>query len=228
MAQTTLRTPEQLRGRILEQLLWDSRLDASGIRVEMDGDTVRLTGTVATFADSRAAEDDARAIAGVGAVVNALVVRYPEGVTLPSDADIESNIRSIFFWSSSIPSSRVRPSVIDGVVTLEGSVDTYWQKLKAEELAADVIGVIGVDNRLAVVPTESYHDEAIAGSIIAALDRNINIDTRSINVEVENGTVTLSGTVSDWTSLREAEKTALYMSGVKAVTNNLTVRPTPQ
>lgn len=228
MEQTTARASEQITAMILEQLLWDSRVNASEIRVNVDDSTVKLTGTVPTYADLKAAEEDAWNTPGVISVTNALSVRYPQGTRLPCDTDIESNIRNIFLWSSSIPASRVQLSVVYGVVILEGSVNTYWQKLKAEELAADVVGVIDVNNRLAVVPTQSYHDEAIAHGVIAALERNININTRSLNVEVENGMVILSGIVPDWTSLREAEKTALYISGVKSVTNDLAVRPTPK
>jgi len=228
MAQATLLTSEQIKTRILEQLLWDNRVDATDIKVEVQENTVRIVGSVPTFQERRLAEEDALSIPGVTVVHNELTVKYPKGITLPDDADIQSNIRNVFFLVSSFDASRIRIAVNGGVVVLDGSVDTYWQKLKAEELAADVVGVIDIQNRLAVVPTETYHDEAIAKNVIDALDRNVNIDARSIDVEVENGVVTLSGVVPDWTSLREAENAALYTAGVTGVNNNLTVKPTPK
>lgn len=228
MATTTTISPEQVKTRILEQLLWDNRLDASDIQVDVRENTVHLNGSVPTFQERRLAEEIVLYTPGVSVVRNELAVKYPKGITLPSDADIESNIRNIFFLVSSFDASRIQLSVRNGTVTLDGSVDNYWQKLKAEELAADVAGVIDIHNRLAVVPTETYHDEAIAKDVIAALERNVNVDARSIDIEVENGTVTLSGTVPDWTSLREAENTALYTGGVTAVNNNLAVKPSPE
>jgi osmotically-inducible protein OsmY len=78
-----------------------------------------------------------------------------------------------------------------GEVTLEGAVPTYWEKIKAEKISLEAAGSTRVINQLAVVPTRDYVDEAIAEDIIAAIDRNINIDAECVNVKVERSVVSL-------------------------------------
>jgi osmotically-inducible protein OsmY len=64
--------------------------------------------------------------------------------------------------------------------------------------AEEVISVLGVTNKLAVVTTESIKDEGIADDVIAAMDRHVNVDAQAVNVHVTGGVVTLTGTVSSW------------------------------
>jgi osmotically-inducible protein OsmY len=100
-------------------------------------------------------------------------------------------------------------------------VDTYWKKIKAAELVSDILGVMGVDNALSVVPTEGRLDTLIADDIMATLKRSTNIDINTVEVTVENGVVTLSGTVPDWSALQKAEAVARYTGGIVDVINDL-------
>jgi osmotically-inducible protein OsmY len=45
-----------------------------------------------------------------------------------------------------------------------------------------------------------------------------------VNVKVENGNVTLSGTVEDWQAKLAAYNAALYTAGVKEVNDNIQVQ----
>ena len=112
----------------------------------------------------------------------------------------------------------------NGRVTLRGSVDTLWKKIRIEELTLGLNGVLGITNELAVVPTERYVDKAIAEDIEAALDRNVNIDVDLIELKVENGKVTLSGTVGSLPDFRAAQKIAENTPGMLMVDNELIIR----
>jgi len=114
-------------------------------------------------------------------------------------------------------------TVANGMVTLEGTVEDTWQKWRAEDLVADLSGVILVENHLTVVPTESFVDQDIAEDIESALERNLYVVADDVTVEVENGTVTLSGTVTSWAARRAAYEAALYTTGVVDVRNLLSV-----
>jgi len=66
-------------------------------------------------------------------------------------------------------------------------------------------------------------DARIEEDVNEALTRDPDVDASNIDVHVENGEVTLSGTVSDRRAKRRAEDDALACSGVHDVHNRLTV-----
>lgn len=214
---------EQIRTDIENQLFWDSRIDETGVTVMVVNGEVTLKGTVSTFMAKQAAEDDAWVIPGVIAVENNITVEYPTTVTLPTDDDIKSNVKNVFTWNAVMDAQDLEVSVSDGIVTLRGSVDSYWKMLRAEELVLDVRGVLGVVNEMAVVPTEDFVDETIAEDIVNALKRRPNINVDDITVEVDEGVATLTGTVPNAYGRTMARDAALYTPGVVGINNYLMV-----
>jgi osmotically-inducible protein OsmY len=215
-------TSEKIKKQVVDQLYWDSRVDASDIEVEVEGGEVALTGDVPSYSARQAATSTVWSIDGVTAVDNQLSVEYPSTIGFPSDAEVRSNIESILLWNTEIDSSEIDISVQDHIVTLEGTVDSYWKKMRSADLA-DVTGVFEVVNKLAVVPTEDYVDEDIAGDVTDALERNLYVNVDDVTVKVKDGEVTLTGTVSSWTAYRSAEDSAFYTLGVRDVDNRLTI-----
>jgi osmotically-inducible protein OsmY len=114
-------------------------------------------------------------------------------------------------------------TVSRGWITLEGSVEAFWEKVQAENQVLDLWGVIGVTNKLTVVPTENVADEAIAEDVVGALDRNANVSVDDVDVTVRNGIVTLNGTVPSRIAKSAAYNSALYTEGVTDVDNKLIV-----
>ncbi|MFO7956814.1 MAG: BON domain-containing protein [Candidatus Brocadiia bacterium] len=214
---------EDIKRDAVDQLYWDSRIDASDVTVSVDGGIVTLSGTVSAPDERRAAVGDVCAIAGVLRVNDELSVRHPEGLPLPDDAEILNNVQSILSASASVDSSGVRVSVDAGIVTLEGTVNAYWHRAECEEMALGVWGVVEVENDLAVVPTEDVEDKAIAEDIVAALERSAEVDAEDITVEVDNGVVTLEGTVPDWAAHEMVRDAARYTRGVRQIDDELAV-----
>lgn len=214
---------EKIKKDIIDQLSWDGRVDAADIQVEvLDKGRVRLSGTVPTYMALLAAAEDVRAVAGVTDVQNDIIVKYqPERVRF--DEDITNDILDILGFDPDIDILNIDVTVRNGMVTLQGNVDNYWKKIKAEELVGNVRGVTELIDKLAIVPTETYADTRIADDVVAALDRNISVDVKTINVKVENGVVTLSGTVPSWTARYAARDTARYTAGVKDVRDELAI-----
>jgi len=217
------KNPQKLKNRIQDQLLWDSRVNASDINVEVIDGTARLTGTVPTYSDRRYAGLDALLTAGINDVDNRLIVRYPQKYAIPTDDGIAENLRNAFRWNSNIDASQIVVSVNAGIVTLTGSVDMYWKKFRAEQIAADMTGVTNVVNELTIVPTRSYSDQAIAKDIESSFARNTSLDVKNIDVKVSNGRVTLTGTVPDGYSFRQADYIARYTAGVISIDNQLVI-----
>jgi len=213
---------EQVKKDVVDQLYWDTSVDASKTKVEVADGKVTLSGTVSSYPARRAAHTDALVVPGVTSVDNQLVVELPPALPLPDD-ELEERIVRVLEWSTGVEPEDTRVSVNGGWVTLEGSVDAYWKKAGAEELVSDLIGVVTVANQLAVVPTESVVDKAIADDVVSALERNAAVDARSINVEVENGVVILSGVVPNASAVREALGSARYTAGALDVVNKLRI-----
>ena len=213
---------EAIAKDVVDSLYWDSRVDASKVSVKVDDGIVTLSGTVPSYSSRAAASEDAWLITGVRNVENELTVDFQ--LEVPSDSEIKSNIEQAFTWDNDLYPFNVSVDLVAGWVTLGGTVDAFWKKVRAEDMAFGMRGVVGVTNKIAVVPTQTIGDESLAETIINALDRNVNVNVDDINVTVENGTVALNGTVPSWSAKRAAYDTARYTLGVKEVKDQTTVR----
>jgi len=156
-------------------------------------------------------------------VDNELKVRFPRDFTTPEDADITNTIDTKLLWDNQVNSSNISIQKVDGIVTLSGTVETFWEKTRAEDIAFNTNGVIDIINDLSVSPVKAVVDKDIENDIKSAYRRSVFIDDDNIDVNVENGIVTLTGTVSGAGAKTRAHNIAMYTSGVVDVMNNLIV-----
>jgi osmotically-inducible protein OsmY len=113
----------------------------------------------------------------------------------------------------------------DGVVTLTGSVDDYSQKVAAEKAVKRIFGVKGVANELLVRMARERTDTDIAKDAIYLLECDVHFMGGKVMVTVEDGLLTLEGTV-EWNFQKvAAEKAMQCISGVEAVANLIEVVP---
>lgn len=218
------RLSEDIKKDVVDQLYWDDRINASKVNIDVSEDgKVSLNGTVPHYRARDAAEQDAWSVAGVSSVENNLSVEFPETFTVPTDEDIKSNVETSLLLNDDIDSSEIDVSVVGGVVTLEGEIDAYWKKIKAENLTSETSGVISVRNKLSIVPTESVVDESIADSITSSIDRSFEVSVDDVTVKVKNGVVTLLGTVPDWNAYDAAMDAARYTAGVTDIKDELII-----
>ena len=227
MQQTLKRTDSMLHQEVSEQLAWDSRLDASGISTTVTNGEVVLGGYVPSFAQRLLAENTVRAVPWVRSVRNELAIMLPATPGTDEDRRTRENIVNLIKIHSEIDERKVAVAVTAGTVTLEGTVASFWQKVKVESIAAEVTGVTGIANKLSVVPTRDIADEMIAEDITTALGRTMAVDITSINVEVVQGTVTLGGIVNDRIAFATASEIVHCTEGVINVINNLIIERLP-
>ena len=113
----------------------------------------------------------------------------------------------------------------DGVVTLSGFVDDYAQKVAAEKSVKRLFGVKGLANELLVRMVCERTDTDIAKDAIHLLESDVHFPSGKVTVTVEDGLLTLEGTV-EWNFQREAaERVVQRIRGVKAVANLIEVAP---
>lgn len=218
-----MRDDEDIKVDIAEQLNWDARIDASEVSITVNNGDVTLSGHVPTMAAKSAAFDNAYLVEGVLSVTDDLKVEIPETKVTPADVEIRDNVEMALSINSVVDTEKIDISVNQGWVSLEGTVNAFWKKINVEREALDVNGVLGVSNNIAVVPTDSYEDEKIAREINNALERNIQVNADDITVRVENGAVTLDGTVKTNNAKSTAYDAAQYTSGVTSVKNRVRV-----
>ena len=214
---------EQIKKAVVEMLYWDNRVDASDIHVEVNDGVVTFTGTVPSYGTKETSLFVAWKVPGVRKVNNNSFVKFPTTTKILTDSQIEESIRKQLEWNDSTSRENIQVTVNKGEVSLEGHVDAYWKMFRAQKLASDVIGVVDIDNKLTVVPTENIEDQVIATNIINAIDRSNLLKTEDIDVKVKHGIVTLSGTLPT-RSLGEAALEFAYNTiGVKEVKDRLHV-----
>jgi osmotically-inducible protein OsmY len=218
-----MRTDEQIKTDVVADLAWDDRIDATAIEVSVENSEVTLKGSVNSLLAKRVAEENTWTTMGVLQVDNQLEVEYPEAVEVPTDEEIDDRVTSKYQWDLDLRSFKLDVDVNAGLVELTGSVNSLWKKYHAETLAENVTGVLAVTNKIAVVPSEDYTDEAIAEDITATINRRLDVNVNNVDVTVEDGKVTLSGSVADWAAWRSALDAALYTLGAVEVEDNLNI-----
>lgn len=218
-----MREDEEIIADVANQLKWDARIESKQISVKVREGHVDLEGKVPTMTGKTAAFEDAEQVDGVQSVSNNLDIQRPTTKTVPSDAQIQENVQTSLSFKSDVEAYKLDVTVDNGWVTLEGTVNAYWEKISAGEEAVEVNGVLGVSNNLAVVPTEDFLDESIAEEIVQALERNVFVTAEDIDVTVKGGNVTLKGMVKTITAKNAAYETALYTPGVTDVDNQIIV-----
>jgi osmotically-inducible protein OsmY len=219
------RSNEEIKKDVMDQLHWDGRVCEAHVHVDVSEGEVQLTGTVPNYTAYLAAEEDAWDMTGVRFVRNNLVVTCPAGMTIPQDMEIKAGIENALGSHPDIDATDIDVSVENGSVALRGSVDSFWKKLRANEMALSFRGVRGMTNELAVVPTKTFADIAIANDIQKAMERNGYINNLNlIDVKVEHGNVTLKGSVSSLPALRAVRVIAENTIGVVSVRNELQIQ----
>jgi len=146
---------------------------------------------------------------------------------MKNDVDLQRDVFDELKWEPAVHSTNIGVTVKDGVVTLEGVVGSYPEKWAAERAAKRVSGVKALAEELEVkLPGSGQQTDAdIAKAAENALDWDIEVPEDRIKVTVEKGFLTLEGEV-DWEYQRSAaERAVQYLSGVKGVDNEITIKP---
>jgi osmotically-inducible protein OsmY len=144
-----------------------------------------------------------------------------------NDEQLKSDVEQELRWDPSVRATQIGVSVKDGVVELDGHVDSYYEKWAAERAAMHVAKVKAVASEIKVeLPvSDARSDEDIARTAVNHLEWNLFVPN-TVKVQVTDGWVTLKGE-TEWQYQREeAERTVRPLKGVQGVINQITITPT--
>ena len=144
-----------------------------------------------------------------------------------TDMKLKQTILDALEFDPSIDAASIGVSVDNGVVTLSGHVPTYFEKMKAEDIAIAIRGVKAIAQEIEVRPAGTHltADDEIARRVLDVLRWSTTLPADAVKVKVQGGWLTLTGAV-EWNFQREAAARAVRdMSGVKGVTNNIIITP---
>lgn len=217
-------TDSQIQTDVLGELAADITVGAPEVGVQVHQGIVTLTGTIDSYPKKLAAVDAAHRVRGVLDVVNQLVVKIPAAWER-TDERVAAGVREALKADILVPDDRIRSTVSDGTVTLEGRVDSWAERVHAEEAVQRLAGVRGVVNLLTVSRAEVRADD-IRRQILGALQRQADREAGRIQVAVSDGVVTLTGTVRSWAERNAIERAAQFVAGVRRVDDRTTLDPT--
>lgn len=146
---------------------------------------------------------------------------------MKTDRELQEDVLEELDWEPSVNAGHIGVEVKDGVVTLQGRVETYTQKWAAERAAKRVLGVrsIAMELEVALQPNLVRTDTDIATAAKNVIDWNASIPRGSVKIVVDNGWLTLSGDVP-WAFIKEAAGRAVQgLLGVKGMSNEITISP---
>lgn len=217
------RTDAEVQQDVLRELKWDTRVEETDVGVEVDGGVVTLSGTVSSWGKRLAAEEAAHRVRGVLDVANDIVVKLP-GTPGRTDTELAHAVRNALMWDVFVPDSRVRSTVSDGMVTLEGDLDSWTQRDDAERAVKNLSGVRSVRNQIVVKPPQVSSAE-VHKAIDQALSRQAEREAERIRLVIKDGNVTLSGLVRSWAEKQAVTGAVRGTRGVRTVDDKLQIEP---
>lgn len=214
-----MKTNEELQKDVQDAIKFEPFLHAAEIGVTAKEGIVTLTGVVDGYYKKTEAENAAKNVAGVKAVVENITIKYNN--FSKNDNDIAVEVVNALKASWSIPNDKVKVKVENGWVTLDGELPWNYQRNDAKNAVNYLTGVTGITNNIKI--KSEVNDAIEKKDVENALARHWSINAKDINVKASGTKITLTGNVTSLYQKEEAERVAWNTPGVWSVENKLEV-----
>lgn len=203
----------EITDAVENELLFDPAVPLNDIEVVTTDGIVVLSGTVSNLLARDRAIRLAETVRGVRSVASRIKVSPRKSRT---DTTLESDVVQAMVYDPAVDFANLDVEVDDGVVILSGTVNSWQEKTLAIRTAKGVRGVAEVRDRMDIQFVEDRTDSEILPEVKQALRWDALVDDALIDVSVDDGVVTLKGTVGSAAEKRRAEYDA-QIAGVRDV-----------
>lgn len=214
-----MKTNAELQKDVQNAITWEPLLHSAEIGVTAKDGVVTLSGEVSSYAKKREAEDAAKKVIGVKALIEQIKVKFPNNYS-KTDAEVVDEVFKALKNTWSLPKDKITVKVENGWVSLEGELPWNYQREDARNAVRYLKGVTGVSNNIKI---KSEMNDAIEKRDIENALRRGSIDDSEIHVAVKGTTVTLTGIANSWYQKEEAERIAWKTPGIWHVNNQLEI-----
>ncbi|MBC5863079.1 BON domain-containing protein [Flavobacterium turcicum] len=214
-----MKTNEELQKDVQDAIKFQPLLQAAEIGVIVKNGIVTLTGVVDGYFKKTEAENAAKNVVGVKAVVENITIKYNN--YSKTDSEIAEEVLKALNESWSVPKDKVQVKVENGWVTLEGELPWNYQREAAKSTINYLQGVKGIANHIKI--KSEVQDAIEKKDVEKALERHWSINADDIHVKAEGSKIILTGNVTSLYQKEEAGKIAWNTPGVWTVDNKLEV-----
>lgn len=143
-----------------------------------------------------------------------------------TETELQHEVEKAIGWRLSSGLRQISVTAKAGVVDLSGHVDSFWEKCAAEDAAWCVVHVHRVTNGIRVlVPFDKQRaDDDIALAAMGILEWNCLVPA-TVEVQVADALVTLSGTVERHEQQAEAVRALSTLRAITGIRNNIVTQP---
>ncbi len=210
-----------INSAVENRLLIDSAVPSNYIDITTKDGVLTLSGTVPNLLAKDRATAIGESIRGVRAVVNNIRVESAPR----TDDEIRKDIESALLSDPATDLYEIKVQVKDGQATLSGKVNSWQEKQLSDVVVRGVKGVEDVKNELAIENTTARPDSEIAVEVMKSLERDVWVNDVLINVEVHDGIVLLTGSVSSLAEKNRVVSNAWTMGVTQVDIEGLRVEP---
>ncbi|WP_029268423.1 BON domain-containing protein [Flavobacterium sp. KJJ] len=215
-----MKTNEELQKDVQNAIKWEPLLHAAEIGVTVKDGVVTLTGIVDGYFKKKEAENAAKNVSGVKAVVEEIEIKYSNTFN-KTDNDIANEVLKALKDNWSVSEDHVKVKVENGWVTLEGELTWNFQRQDAKTAISFLPGVKGVTNNIKI--KSDIKDAIEKKDVEKALARSWSLNAKDITVTVNGTNVKLTGFVDSVYQKDQAEKIVWKTPGIWSIDNNLVV-----
>jgi osmotically-inducible protein OsmY len=224
-------TDDRIESAAKKSYVFKTYLKDDSIKTESKDGVVTLTGTVSEANHKNLAQDTVESLPGVKSVDNQITV-IGEQPAEHSDTWISMKVKSALLFHRNVSATGTTIYVKDGVVTLQGQVDSEAQKELTGEYAKDVENVKAVQNNITVAPApaapsptmgEKIDDASITAQIKVSLMDHHSTSALKTGITTVDGVVTVTGVARNPAEKALVTKLISDINGVVGVVNNMTV-----
>ncbi len=231
------RSDEEMKAEIEKKIKMNSEVDGNMVRVNVADDSVSLTGAIGSAHEKSLVADLAR-VTGVEDVdVDRLEV-HPEyenamyredKIETLTNSEIKQAITSALKYDPRVPEHKITVSIDGNTAILEGEVLNLNSKLAAKTDALNTAGIstvannIEVNHKVVVEPEVPTTDKALTKRLEYSIMRDPYVDKTAVDVEVNNGIATITGTLDSQFEKEQLNQIASNVKGITAVNNNVKI-----